>query len=186
MHVQSCLFFDGRCLSQYANLGISSGGRLRKDFAEDIRSFSGGSRAVWVDCPSRGIRRSVAWIVDLLEVRPISRIREVGSEFGVGIKLLISSDTKGPISDIDPSTEMVEQAIFRNAATIGHDSVSICLRASERLPFDDNSFDKDLAISSMQVRADAATGLREMQGLMRAGGRIVLGFTPQSAHEIVE
>ena len=50
----------------------------------------------------------------------------------------------------------------------------------ESLPFDDNCFDKALAINSMQVWPNAATGLREMLRVMKPGGEIALGFTPYS------
>jgi ubiquinone/menaquinone biosynthesis C-methylase UbiE len=50
----------------------------------------------------------------------------------------------------------------------------------ESLPFDDNSFDKALAINSMQVWPDAVAGLREMRRVMKPGGKIALGFTPYS------
>jgi ubiquinone/menaquinone biosynthesis C-methylase UbiE len=50
----------------------------------------------------------------------------------------------------------------------------------ESLPFDDNSFDKALAINSMQVWPDAVAGLREIQRVVKPGGKIALGFTPYS------
>jgi ubiquinone/menaquinone biosynthesis C-methylase UbiE len=50
----------------------------------------------------------------------------------------------------------------------------------ESLPFDDNSFDKALAINSMQVWPDAVVGLREMRRVMKPGGGIALGFTRHS------
>jgi ubiquinone/menaquinone biosynthesis C-methylase UbiE len=46
------------------------------------------------------------------------------------------------------------------------------------LPFADQSFDKALAINSMQVWPDAGAGLREMRRVLRPGGSIALGFTP--------
>ena len=50
----------------------------------------------------------------------------------------------------------------------------------ESLPFDDNSFDKALAINSMQVWPNVPAGLREIRRVMKPGGRLALGFTPHS------
>jgi ubiquinone/menaquinone biosynthesis C-methylase UbiE len=50
----------------------------------------------------------------------------------------------------------------------------------ESLPFDNNSFDRALAINSMQVWPDAVAGLREIRRVMKPGGAIALGFTPYS------
>jgi len=47
----------------------------------------------------------------------------------------------------------------------------------EKLPFDDNRFDKALAIDSMQVWPDAIGSLQEMRRVLKPGGRIALGFT---------
>jgi ubiquinone/menaquinone biosynthesis C-methylase UbiE len=50
----------------------------------------------------------------------------------------------------------------------------------EKLPFDDNTFDKALAINSMQLWPDPAAGLREIRRVVKPGARVALGFTPHS------
>jgi ubiquinone/menaquinone biosynthesis C-methylase UbiE len=45
------------------------------------------------------------------------------------------------------------------------------------LPFDHDSFEKVLAINSMQVWPDAMAGLREIRRVLKPAGRIALGFT---------
>jgi ubiquinone/menaquinone biosynthesis C-methylase UbiE len=51
------------------------------------------------------------------------------------------------------------------------------------LQFEDNLFDKALAINSMQVWPDAPTGLREIRRVLKAGGSVALGFTPYSGQQ---
>ena len=53
----------------------------------------------------------------------------------------------------------------------------------ERLPFDDDAFDKALAVNSMQIWPDPAAGLREMRRVMKSGARVALGFTPYSGQQ---
>jgi ubiquinone/menaquinone biosynthesis C-methylase UbiE len=75
---------------------------------------------------------------------------------------------------------MVEQARARNPTAIQGSRVDLRLGSVESLPFGDNSFDKALAINSMQVWPDVRAGLREVRRVIKPGGRIALGFTPYS------
>jgi ubiquinone/menaquinone biosynthesis C-methylase UbiE len=99
----------------------------------------------------------------------------------VVIQRLSKLASAGHIAGIDPSREMVEQARTRNATAVQSGRVSLRRGSVENLPFDDNSFDKALAVNSMQVWPDAVAGLTEMRRVLKPGGRIALGFTPYSA-----
>ena len=121
-----------------------------------------------------------AWVTGLLELRPNDRVLEVGFGPGVVIQRLSNLMRAGSIAGIDASPEMVEQAIARNEATIQEGRVDLQLGSVEHLPFDDGSFDKALAINSMQVWPDAVAGLREIRRVVKPGGRIALGFTSNS------
>jgi ubiquinone/menaquinone biosynthesis C-methylase UbiE len=50
----------------------------------------------------------------------------------------------------------------------------------ERLPFADETFDKALAINSMQAWPDARAGLWEIHRVLKHGGSVALGFTVHS------
>ena len=86
----------------------------------------------------------------------------------------------GHVAGIDLSREMVEQARSRNAVAVRHGRVELRRGSVESLPFGDDCFDKVLAINSMQYWSQAVAGLREVYRVMKAGGRIALGFTPYS------
>jgi ubiquinone/menaquinone biosynthesis C-methylase UbiE len=81
---------------------------------------------------------------------------------------------------VDPSKEMVAQATTRNKKAIESGRVDLRHGPVASLPFADNTFDKAMAINSMQVWPDAVAGLREMRRCIRTGGTVALGFTPNS------
>jgi len=118
--------------------------------------------------------------LDLLGIQPNDRVLEVGFGPGVGIQLLVRSVSGGYIAGVDPSEEMVQQAKARNVKAIESGRVDLRYGSVESLSFEDNTFDKALAINSMQVCPDAGAGLREMGRTLKPGGRIALGFTPYS------
>jgi ubiquinone/menaquinone biosynthesis C-methylase UbiE len=99
-----------------------------------------------------------AWVTDLLEVAANDRVLEVGFGPGVIIQRLSKLASAGHVAGIDPSQEMVEQAIARNATAIKEGRVELRRGSVEDLPFDDDTFDKALAINSMQVWPDPITG----------------------------
>jgi ubiquinone/menaquinone biosynthesis C-methylase UbiE len=118
--------------------------------------------------------------IDLLEVQPSDRVLEIGFGPGVGIEFLANAIPSGWVAGIDPSEEMVEQAAARNATGIETGRVELTLGGVECLPFANDTFDRALAINSMQVWPDAVAGLREIRRVLRPGGRIALGFTRYS------
>jgi SAM-dependent methyltransferase len=100
-------------------------------------------------------QKCAAWVIELLEVLPSDKILEVGFGPGVGIELLNRSAPTGYIAGADPSKEMVEAATAWNGKAIKSGLVDPRICSVDRLPFDDNTFDKALAIKSMQAWPDA-------------------------------
>jgi ubiquinone/menaquinone biosynthesis C-methylase UbiE len=121
------------------------------------------------------------WVSDLLEIGPKDSVLEVGFGPGVILQRLSELASAGHVTGIDPSQEMVKQARARNRAAIENGRIDLWRGSVDSLPFDDNVFDKALAVSSMQVWPNPAAGLREMGRVMKPGARIALGFTPYSA-----
>ena len=118
-----------------------------------------------------------AWATDLLEVGPDDTVLEVGFGPGVIVERLAKLASRGHVSGFDPSREMVQQARARNSIAIQNGRVDLRRGSVDSLPFDDNSFEKVLAINSMQVWPDAMAGLREIRCVLKPAGRIALGFT---------
>jgi ubiquinone/menaquinone biosynthesis C-methylase UbiE len=66
----------------------------------------------------------------------------------------------------------------RNAIAIENGRVELWRGSVEDLPFAGDTFDKAMAINSMQIWPGAVAGLREMRRVLKSGGTIALGFTP--------
>jgi ubiquinone/menaquinone biosynthesis C-methylase UbiE len=125
-------------------------------------------------------RDAAAQIIEMLDVRPEDKVLEVGFGPGVAIQLLLHRVPAGSVAGIDYSQEMVRQAAARNAAALRERRVDLRYGSVERLPFADETFDKALAINSMQTWPDARAGLREIQRVLKHGGNVALGFTVNS------
>jgi ubiquinone/menaquinone biosynthesis C-methylase UbiE len=121
-----------------------------------------------------------AWVCSLLDLRPSDAVIEVGFGPGVVIRRLSELAAEGRVAGIDTSTEMLAQARARNAAAIRTGRVELRQGSVESLPFADASFDKALAINSMQVWPNAETGLREVKRVLRPLGEIAVGFSVHS------
>ncbi|MEX3979925.1 methyltransferase domain-containing protein [Paraburkholderia sp. EG287A] len=124
-----------------------------------------------------------AWVIGLLEIRQHDRVLEIGFGPGAGIQLLAATVPSGHVDGIDPSQEMLAQATARNAVAIARGRVGLRIGSVERLPFEASTFDKVLAINSMQVWPDAETGLAAIRRAMKAGGAVALGFTTYSGQQ---
>ncbi len=75
---------------------------------------------------------------------------------------------------------MLRQAAKRNAAAISEGRVEVRPDAADQLPFADASFDKVMALNSMQLWPDALAGLREVLRVTKHNGRAALAFTSYS------
>jgi ubiquinone/menaquinone biosynthesis C-methylase UbiE len=129
---------------------------------------------------ARANREFAQWVIGLLEIRPNDKVLEVGFGPGVGIQILARAAPAGYVAGVDYSGEMVEQATARNRQAIEAGLVDLRHGSVESLPFADNTFDKALAINSMQVWPDAVVGLQALRRVLKAGGRVALGFTAHS------
>jgi ubiquinone/menaquinone biosynthesis C-methylase UbiE len=115
-----------------------------------------------------------------LQIRPTDYVLEVGFGSGVVIECLTQLAATGHVAGVDPSAIMVAQACSRNVAAIARGQVELLRASVNNLPFDEDVFDRGLAINSMQVWPDARAGLREILRVLKPGGRFAFGFT-QSA-----
>jgi ubiquinone/menaquinone biosynthesis C-methylase UbiE len=120
------------------------------------------------------------WAIGLLDVRPGETVLEIGFGPGMAIKSLVTGVLAVKIYGIDDSPEMVAQAAARNDGAIKSGRVDLRHGSVEDLPFKDSTFDKVIAINSMQLWPNIPDNLHEIRRVMKAGGKIALAFTPYS------
>jgi ubiquinone/menaquinone biosynthesis C-methylase UbiE len=124
---------------------------------------------------ARANYRHAAWVIDLLDVREPDTVLEVGFGPGAAIQLLAGSARH--VAGVDPSAEMLRLASWRNAKAIDNGRVDLRQGSADDLPFAAETFDKAMAINSMQVWPDAQAGLREIWRVLKPDGRVALAFT---------
>ena len=125
-------------------------------------------------------RDAAAQVIKLLGIRPDDKVLEVGFGPGVGIQLLLERITGGWVAGVDQSQEMIRQAAARNSSALRKRRVDLRYGSVQKLPFADATFDKALAINSMQVWPDARAGLKEIRRVLKPGGTVALCFTVNS------
>ena len=123
---------------------------------------------------------AAAQVIELLNVRPDDKVLEVGFGPGVAIQLVLQRLSTGSVAGVDQSQEMVSQAAARNAGALRNRRLDLRYGLAERLPFADQTFDRALAINSMQAWPDPSAGLREICRVLKHGGIVALGFTVNS------
>jgi ubiquinone/menaquinone biosynthesis C-methylase UbiE len=119
--------------------------------------------------------------VQALGIAPQDIVLELGFGPGHAIGLLAARATNGFVYGIDQSPVMVEQAQVRNRRTIEAGRVYLYEAAFDRLPFEDASVDKILAVNVIYFWQDSAAVLAEIRRVLRPGGKIAIYATQASS-----
>lgn len=119
-------------------------------------------------------RRLNQMAVDWLDVAAGDDVLEIGFGPGHAIELLCAQTAAGTVTGIDPSAEMVDQAVARNQAAIDAGRTRLLLGDVVRLPIADQAFNRVVAVSNFHIWPSRADGLSEVFRVLRRGGRLVL------------
>lgn len=139
----------------------------------------GGYLAGWVMAHrSSNVRRN-RWVVSLLDVQPSDRVLEVGFGPGLAIAGLSALTPNGVVFGVDHSEVMVRVARRRNAAAVRAGRVDLRLAEADALPDFGAPLDKVVAVNSMGFWPEPVARLRELHGLLRAGGTIAVASQPR-------
>jgi SAM-dependent methyltransferase len=131
------------------------------------------------DRMARGDEYHARWTVSLLDLRPDSRVLEIGFGPGVAIRYAAELATQGFVAGIDHSETMLQAARRRNAAAIKAGRIDIRHGDVASLPYPDGSFDRAFSIHSIYFWASPADCLKELQRVLGPGGLLAITIKPK-------
>jgi SAM-dependent methyltransferase len=116
-------------------------------------------------------------VVDLLDVQSSDTVLEVG--LAPGCDHAASGQIGTPCRGCRFLSGNAPAGDEAQCRAVGNDRIELRQGFADRLPFAAESFEKAMAINSIQVWPDASAGLRELWRVLKPGGRLALAFTAQ-------
>lgn len=129
-------------------------------------------------------RERTVWAVEQLNANRTDRVLEIGIGPGVAIQLLAEVVLDGYIAGIDNSPVMIDHASTRNFPAIDRGRVELKLASVEKLPFEDDSFDKVFAINTLHHWENPEQGLKEIYSVLKSGGQITIVEQPRGIPDV--
>lgn len=116
--------------------------------------------------------------LELLQLQPEDAVLEIGCGHGDTLAKAANTVPRGFLCGIDFSPLMHRHATRRHRQLVAEERIEFHLGSSDRLPFDDQSFDKVLAVHTIYFWKAPLDHLAEARRVLKPGGRFVLGFRP--------
>jgi SAM-dependent methyltransferase len=124
-----------------------------------------------------------AYALEMLELRPMDRVLEVG--FGGGGLLAELVERASFVGGVDRSATMIACAKARFAEAIARGHVEFREGRAEALPFGAAAFDKVCTVNSVCFWRSLEAGFAEVARVLAPGGRLVVGFMPRERKDRV-
>ena len=112
----------------------------------------------------------------LLDLDPGHRVLEIGFGGGGTLEALHELVPTGLAAGIEISDTMVQAARVRFRRAIAAGRIEVSSASVARIPVDDASFDRALAITTVYFWEDPLRGLEEIARVLMPGGMLVLGI----------
>jgi arsenite methyltransferase len=122
-------------------------------------------------------------VFDLLTLRPIDSVLDIGFGGGYLINRLLPVITDGQIAGVDISSAVVALAEKRYQKAIEAGKLEIKCAAVEQLPYHAKYFTKVCSVNSIFYWQNAEQGIREIKRVLKPGGIFVLCFTSKPSIE---
>jgi ubiquinone/menaquinone biosynthesis C-methylase UbiE len=119
-----------------------------------------------------------AFALELLQLQSADAVLEIGCGHGETLAKAANLVSRGRLCGIDFSPVMHRHATRRHRRLVAEKRIEFHLGSSDRLPFDDRSFDKVFAVHTIYFWKTPLDHLAEARRVLKPGGRFVLGFRP--------
>lgn len=113
---------------------------------------------------------------ELLQLQPEDAVLEIGCGHGETLAKCANVVSRGLLCGIDFSPVMHRHATRRHRRLVAEKRIEFHLGSSDRLPFDDQSFDKVFAVHTIYFWATPLDHLSEARRVLKPGGRSFLAF----------
>ena len=119
-----------------------------------------------------------AFALGLLQLQPEDAVLEIGCGHGETLAKCAKVVSRGSLCGIDFSPVMHRHSTRRHRRLVAEKRIEFHLGSSDRLPFDDQSFEKVFAVHTIYFWKTPLDHLAEARRVLKPGGRFVLGFRP--------
>src|SRR5271166_230002 len=111
----------------------------------------------------------------LMNLKPGERVLDLGCGAGWASRLMAKAvangDRPGQVVGLDVSDEMIRRA---RAGSVDHDNVMFVVGSAQKIPWEENFFDKVLSIESFYYYADQERALAELFRVMAPRGELFI------------
>lgn len=133
---------------------------------------------------ARGKTEFGTWLIEEADLTTDCDVLDVGCGPGFLLELLAVANMRS-VTGMDPSRVMLNQAQRRMKRSSATQFVQVVGAEAEAMPFADATFDAVFAVNSYQLWRAPSQGLWQCLRILRPGGQLCLGFTPESGQEVL-
>ena len=118
--------------------------------------------------------------IEALHLATDDNVLEIGMGNGFFVKDIVSNDSSIKYTGCDFSQVMVEEAIKQNETFVKSEQARFYLAGAEKLPFDNETFNKVFSVNTIYFWNDQQLALSEIWRILKPGGKIVIAIRPKS------